>query len=93
MQYDLILQREAVGDLQIAYDWYEEQKSGLGDIFLHEVERSLNKLKNHPSHYSIIKNWIRKIKINKFPFLIIFEISADAVFVTAIRHTSRKPKY
>ncbi len=93
MQYNIVLQEEAIGDLQIAYDWYEEQKTGLGDTFLDEVERSLNKLKNHPFHYGIIKNWIRKIKINKFPFLIIFEISEDSVFVTAIRHTSRRPKY
>lgn len=31
-----------------AYDWYEEQKIGLGDLFLAELSRCYSKLEKNP---------------------------------------------
>ncbi|GGH12683.1 hypothetical protein [Pedobacter zeae] len=38
-----------------AYDWYEEQKPGLGDLFLAELGRCYLKLEKNPLHYQKLK--------------------------------------
>jgi hypothetical protein len=38
MTYKLVIKEEAYEDLQSAYDYYEEQKSGLGDEFIEAVK-------------------------------------------------------
>jgi len=92
MQYKILLQSEAVADLQIAFEWYEERKTGLGNSFLTEVNICLEKIRINPKHYGLTSKWVRKIKTNKFPFLIIFEIEGDSVIVNTVLHTSKKPK-
>ena len=34
MHYEIALQSEAVNDLQQAFEWYEQQRIGLGQLFL-----------------------------------------------------------
>lgn len=93
MQYEIVLQPEALDDIEIGFEWYEEQRKGLGDSFLREINTCLNKLSNHPLQYSYANKWARKIKVNKFPFLIIFEPTSDKVYVYSVLHTSRNPNY
>jgi hypothetical protein len=38
MQYNLLLQSEALLEIKDAFEWYEEQKLGLGYEFLEEIE-------------------------------------------------------
>ena len=40
MSFTLIVKPEAEEDLQAAYDWYEEQQSGLGESFLHQIDQA-----------------------------------------------------
>ncbi len=93
MSYILILQAEAIIDIQDAYEWYEEQKSGLGDEFLGELEIGQNKICNHPQYYYSVNEHFRRLKINRFPYLIVYEIEGDTIIVNAVRHTKKKPKY
>jgi len=93
MVYKISLQDAAITDMQVAFEWYEEQKSGLGHSFLDEVDICFEKLCKHPLQYGSINNWVRKIKVNRFPFLVVFEIDNDTVIVNTVLHTSRQPKY
>lgn len=38
MSYQVVLQSEAVIDIQVAYEWYEQQRAGLGDEMIEEIE-------------------------------------------------------
>ena len=40
MAYRLVLNPEAEGDIEEAYNWYEDQKPGLGEELLDELVRS-----------------------------------------------------
>ena len=48
MSYEIVLQSEAILDLQEAFEWYEKQKEGLGFEFIEEVESGYLKISNHP---------------------------------------------
>lgn len=92
MSYTLVLQAEAIIDIQEAYEWYEEQKVGLGDEFLGELEIGQNKICNHPQYYYSVNDHFRRLKINRFPYVVVYEIEEDIIIVNAVRHTKKKPK-
>ncbi|MCX2432059.1 type II toxin-antitoxin system RelE/ParE family toxin [Pedobacter sp. GR22-10] len=75
-----------------AYDWYEEQKKGLGDLFLAELSRCYTKIEKNPQYYQKIEKEYRHLVLNKFPYVIIFEIMEDEIIIFAIFHTARNPK-
>ncbi len=75
-----------------AYDWYEEQQSGLGDLFLSELDRGLDKLETWPLSYAKIKKDYRQLILQTFPYAIVFEILDTDVIVYAVFHTSRNPR-
>jgi len=75
-----------------AYDWYEEQKIGLGDLFLAELSRCYSKLEKNPLHYQKLKNNYRHLVLDKFPYVLVFEIIGDEVIIFAVFHTARNPK-
>ncbi len=57
-----------------AYDWYEEQQLGLGDLFLAELDKGLDKLETWPLSYAKIKKDYRQLILHTFPYVIVYEI-------------------
>jgi toxin ParE1/3/4 len=91
VNYELVLQSEAIIDIQTAFEWYEEQRSGLGHELIEEVEEALERLSRHPQHYSAPNQKYRKLRIKRFPYLVIFEIEDIKVIVIAVRRISQEP--
>ena len=92
MSYALEIQQEAVIDIQEAFEWYEIQKAGLGFEFIEEVENALANISDHPKFYTAINRFFRRIKIKRFPYLIIYEIENDLVIINSVPHARKKPK-
>ena len=92
MSYALEIQQEAVSDIQEAFEWYEIQKAGLGFEFIEEVENALANISEHPKFYTAINRFFRRIKIKRFPYLIIYEIENDLVIINSVPHARKKPK-
>lgn len=91
--YKLIIQPEAIEDIQESFNWYEKQKLGLGSEFREEVEKGLIQLMTNPLYYTSISKNLRRCRIKRFPFLIIYGIDKKRVVVIGVRHMSRKPKF
>ena len=89
MTYSLQVQSEAVIDMQEAFEWYEMQKEGLGFGFIEEVENGFENVCKHPQYYTSVNADFRRIKVKRFPYLIIYEIREDSVIVVSVMHTSR----
>jgi plasmid stabilization system protein ParE len=93
MSYSLVLQSEAIYDIQEAFEWYERQRTGLGLEFIMEIEGAHEKICNHPQYYKAINERYRRLKVNRFPYLIVYEVEETTIIVNSVRHTRRKPKY
>lgn len=93
MSYEIILQSEAILDLQEAFEWYEKQKEGLGFEFIEEVESGYLKISNQPLHYPPINPRFRRIRINRFPYLVVYEIEGNSVIINSVRHIKREHKF
>ena len=93
MSYEIILQSEAVWDLREAFEWYEKQGEGLGFEFIEEVESGYLNISKNPLHYPPVNHQFRRIRINRFPYLVVYEIEGDKIFINSVRHVKRNQKY
>ena len=76
----------------IAY--FESKKPGLGATYLEDFERIMKNICQAPHRYTIEKQPdIRRVKMNKFPYFILFRESSNIVQVLAVAHYRRRPQY
>lgn len=68
----------------------ENQREGLRYEFIEEIEAGYEKISNHPHYYTAINQRFRRLKVNRFPYLVVYEIEGNDIIVNAVRHTSRK---
>ena len=92
MAYNVIIQPQAELELDDAYNYYDEQKIGLGFDFLEQFVDVLEILENNPFLFQKIDGEKRRAFIRKFDYNVIFVIKGNEVFILAIMHGSRSPK-
>lgn len=90
MSYNLLLQDEAIKEIQDAFQWYAQQRIGLGYEFVDQVEKSFQKLAVAPEYYTQVANIYCRIKLKRFLYLIIYEISGTDIIVVQVKHIKQK---
>ena len=85
--------REASQEFLDAIRYYEEAEPGLGRRFSVELERTVRHLGDHPEMYRIRTADQRRINLKTFPFYLPFIIRGETVWVLAVAHESRRPRY
>lgn len=80
-------------ELLEARDYYDDLVYRLGEKFVIEVERCLNIIKTNPLAYPVVKQNVRKAVVIKFPFSILYRMEKDNIYILAVMHQKRKPKY
>ncbi len=83
----------AAKELLDARDYYDDLVFGLGKKFVIEIERCFKIIKANPLAYPIIRENIRKAVVIKFPYSILYRVEKKTVYVLAVMHQKRKPKY
>jgi len=81
----------AAADIKAAYEWYEEQRSGLGDEFLTAVERAAASVIEQPEAYPVVHRDTRRILLERFPYGLYYRIRRKRVIVVACMHAARHP--
>ncbi len=93
MACKIIIREEALADTLEAYNYYEQQREGLGEEFLMLLIKRYDDLAQHPSHYSYIKEQPEKIlrdaAVERFPYVVVFEIIKEEVIVYAVHNTHK----
>jgi hypothetical protein len=54
MVHKIVVTSFAEQDTFEAYEWYEQERSGLGDEFLLELENTYEKISNNPNYNTFI---------------------------------------
>ena len=80
-------------ELLDARDYYDELVYGLGQTFVNEIEKSLKVIKNKPLSFPVANEDIRKAVVLKFPYSIFYRIEGKNIYILAIAHQKREPKY
>ncbi|MCH7990393.1 MAG: type II toxin-antitoxin system RelE/ParE family toxin [Planctomycetes bacterium] len=90
--------RSAEPELLEIRDWYENRKPGLGGEFLQEVSSCLEAVEIDPVRFpaeetNVSSRDIRRSRLKKFPYRVIYELTPNDLRVLAIAHGSRQPGY
>jgi len=88
---DVQFEQGARVEIAEAYNWYENQKTGLGDLFNKAIEKTLSSIQKSPEAYIQTQNH-RQITVKKFPFVVLYEVIDKTLYIDAVFHTSRDPK-
>jgi plasmid stabilization system protein ParE len=92
MSRPVILLPEAQDELDAAMRWYEDRRAGLGLEFLGVFDRALAQIAESAEVWSPGSRY-RRLILDRFPFVVVFEIRAEGIEVTAVAHARRNPGY
>lgn len=94
IDYKSILSSEAVKELQESFEWYEVRCEGLGIQFIEHIDKTIRLIRKNPETFPVKGGSYREVVINKFPFVIIYELLKNdhIVYILHIFHTKRNPK-
>ena len=74
--------------------YFESKRPGLGASYLAEFERTIDTACGAPHRYPVEKQPdVRRIRMKRFPFTILFRESLGNVQVLAVAHHRRRPQY
>lgn len=91
MIYGLILQEEASLEILEAYIYYEDAQKGLGEKFMKQLDKYLLRIQSNPKHFQLKKNY-REAFIQKFPYLIVFDIIDYKIIILSVFNTHQNPE-
>ena len=82
----------AEADLEDAARWYEDERAGLSERFLSDVDRTIARIRERPFEFPAVSGNVRRALLHTFPYAVYFRMSDEAVVVLAVLHLRRNPK-
>jgi plasmid stabilization system protein ParE len=82
----------AEADLEDAARWYEDERAGLSERFLSDVDRAIARIRERPFEFPAVSGGVRRALLHTFPYAVYFRASDEAVVVLAVLHLRRNPK-
>jgi plasmid stabilization system protein ParE len=92
MSWSIVWRPEAEADLLTTIDWYEWQRSGLGEEFAEAIEKTIALVETRPELYAIVFLGVRRARVRRFPYVIYYRVFSRKVEVLAVLHASRDAK-
>lgn len=89
MSVRIIFGPEADEDVTAAVIWYHEQRPGLEDRFLHELEVALSYVRERPNAFPRIAEDLHQILLAVFPYVLIYAIEGNTIEVVRVYHGKR----
>ena len=87
----IVFRRVARSEFEDAAVWYEEQRVGLGEEFIIEIEQALANAAAAPQRYPVVFGDVRRTVARRFPYSVYFRVRSDVLVVLAVFHGRRNP--
>lgn len=92
MSIPVVLRPESQEDLLRARDWYQRQRSGLGDEFMDAFDQFVGRIQNSPEMYAVAYKEVRRGKLRRFPYVVYYRVLDKRLEIIAILHGGRDPR-
>lgn len=87
----LVFRPEARSELIEAQLWYESRAPGLGFEFARAVDSAIARALRMPLAFARIDDEFRHVITRKFPYSLIYHLSAEELVVVSCFHHRRRP--
>ena len=85
------LTEEAREDVLAAAEYYAQARNRYGQTFDEALEEAALKVAENPNRGTQFGDCFRRIRLNRFPFGILFTVENDLILITAVMHLRRDP--
>lgn len=92
MSVPVVYLPEAEDDIDAAYQWHEQQRTGLGDRFLTALRDAVERLQGSPCAYAILRSEVRAVVLTRFPYVVYYRFRGDHILVIAVLHGRRSSR-
>jgi len=93
MNLRVLIHETAEAEINEAADFYDLQAPGLGTVFLDEIQRTIEAVKQHPEAATALRGNLRRKQLAKFPCSLVYSIRPHEIRLLAIAHQKRRPFY
>lgn len=91
MSLPITFHRAASAEFIAASAWYESKRVGLALEFMVEIDRCVSLASAHPFQFAAVREDIRRVVANRFPYCVYFRVEKHRIVVLAVFHGSRDP--
>jgi plasmid stabilization system protein ParE len=91
MTFPIAFHPEVRGEVNDAFNWYERQRTGLGEEFLEVVNSALARIRLQPEIPQPIDLGVRRVRLKRFPYRVVYLLETTRIFVISIQHVRRDP--
>jgi len=84
---------DAITEADEAARFYEERQTGLSKRFIEALTDTVSRIRRNPRLYPKIYKEIRKCRVLRFPYGVIYRDKKDLIEIIAVLHFKRKPGY
>jgi len=92
MIYQIIVLESVYLELKEVSSYYESKQKDLGVMFVLSWETAMEHIKEAPLLYQKKNKQLRTIKLNKFPYLLVFEIIENKIYIFRLTNAKINPK-
>lgn len=79
-------------ELDEARHYYNNELPGLGDVFLTEVLKCLDRIASFPHSWQLCSKRTRRCQTRRFPTAL-YQVRNEEILVVAVANLHRKPEY
>ncbi len=76
-----------------AVDYLNRESTGLGEIFLDDIQYAIDIIVSHPKIAPVIKERVRRKLLRRFPYSLIYSVVGEEIRILAVMHQRRRPFY
>ena len=73
--------------------FYESRSAGLGNDFLDDVQRAIDRLCEYPYSGEAVVSSFRRTLLHRFPFSLIYAVERESIVIIGVAHHGRAPGY
>ena len=88
----VVFRSAATSDVDAAYEWYENQRKGLGSAFRMAIDAAVELIAAKPSAFPVVRRDIRRVLLTRFPYAMFYRVVGVEVVVEACIHAKRHPR-
>ncbi len=84
---------EADAEYRHALRWYRTRSESTADRYEANLEAALAQILSYPQMFPTLDYLHRYVKIERFPYVVVYRIDPDRIVVIAVAHARRRPRY
>ena len=81
-------------DLRAALAYYDSEGGPkLGDRFFNDVDATVAKVIDNPTHFHLVDDCLQRVALDAFPYHFLYETGDHSIHFLVLRHDKRHPSF